>query len=1392
MPAFMQEGRQLLRVAFGLCLLIVGTTDAAAAFTDIGTNLPGLSQGWLAWGDYNNDGRLDLIAAGMDGGYNNQTLLCSNVGDGTFVIVSNSLPAVSYTPVRWGDYDNDGRLDLLIGGGVYHNDGHGAFSLAFSLPDVNGAPTAWGDFNNDGRLDVVATDSNGLTMVYWNTGTNFVASGQSLFVGLVPFGCTVVADFDNDGWQDLLLCHYTGSYLFHNNGDGTFSYVGQLFPAINVGAAVLADYDGDGKVDLFLTGSGQATLYRNLGTNTFVNAGNPLSGMASSTAAWGDFDSDGRPDLWVSGSPTNGPTVTRLFRNTPAGFVDSGITLPAVYYPSVAWGDFNNDGTLDAAFFGWGAHGPESHIYRNDGAPSNAPPAAPTGLTAVQSNDLVVLSWQAATDSNQTNSHTYNVRIGTAPGGIDVVSPMADPATGWRLLPERGNAGERLFAIYKLPKGTNYYWSVQAIDNGFAGGPFAAEGSFYMDLAPVISAIPDQTIQFSTSTLPLPFTIGDYETPPDQLLLSAASGNTNLLPVAGIVFGRAGSNCTVTLTPAPLNVGTSLVTLVVSDPQGRTASNSFVLSVTNAAPTISQSPNLRLRPNAVVPPVPFQIGDVETPATGLVVTWTLSNSNLVQSPMVTGSDSNRVLSLTLSPDQRGKCLVSLVVHDLVGATATNAFTLEVADFDLQTNGLPNVMQGGVEWGDYDNDGRLDVLIWGNLPGVGAICRIYHNDGSQFTDIGAGLPGINDGIARWGDYDNDGYLDVLVAGSAGQRVYHNNHDGTFTNINATIGTGRGVIGDWVDYNNDGRLDIFLSSSTGTHLYRNDGNGTFTESGIVFPATSGGAAAWGDYDGDGDLDLALSGIVQGPGKEPPLTAIYRNDGNGLFTQISSFTQTNQFLQGVGNGSLAWGDYDQDGRLDLLLTGISSNSNLTRLYHNEGNDTFSLGPTNLASVTLGAGVWGDFENDGNLDIFLAGQASGLAGRVAVIYRNDGVGNFTDTGEPLPGVSYAAAAWGDFDGDGRLDLLYCGTTNGASSGAGTFLYRNAGTHTNTPPLAPTGLTLLPNQVLSWNPGSDLETTNPAGLTYNLRIGTTPGGSDVLAPDADPATGRRRVAQPGNVGPAARWQANLPPGTYYWSVQTIDTALAGSAFAPEQIFSFTNYPPTAALWSATTPEDSSLVLLPITLTNAAGQTFTFTLLTGPSHGTISNGLNGAFFYQPDTNFFGNDAFQYQVSAGGSNLPPVLAVITVTPVPDVTQVLLAIRPLAGSQFELRLTGEPYQDYEFQVSADLIVWSMLTRLQAPPSGVILLTNTFGAAPCFFRAQAVDYIPPTLMNPVVAGGGFQFILSGATPGRTNIVQISSDLLSWSTLSTNLAISNRITVLDPSALAAPRRFYRAFEMP
>ncbi len=152
-------------------------------------------------------------------------------------------------------------------------------------------------------------------------------------------------------------------------------------------------------------------------------------------------------------------------------------------------------------------------------------------------------------------------------------------------------------------------------------------------------------------------------------------------------------------------------------------------------------------------------------------------------------------------------------------------------------GLPAVSASSVAWGDYDNDGRLDILLTGYSSSLGNIARVYHNDGGgSFTAINAGLPGVYQGSVAWGDYDNDGKLDILLSGYSSAygniaRVYHNDGGGSFSDVNAGLpGVNNSSVA-WGDYDNDGRLDILLagSSSTGNiaRVYRNNGNGSFSD-------------------------------------------------------------------------------------------------------------------------------------------------------------------------------------------------------------------------------------------------------------------------------------------------------------------------------------------------------------------------------------------------------------------------------------------------------------------------------------------------------------------------------------------------------------------------------------
>jgi len=243
----------------------------------------------------------------------------------------------------------------------------------------------------------------------------------------------------------------------------------------------------------------------------------------------------------------------------------------------------------------------------------------------------------------------------------------------------------------------------------------------------------------------------------------------------------------------------------------------------------------------------------------------------------------------------------------------------------------------------------------------------------------------------------------------------------------------------------------------------------------------------------------------------------------------------------------DFDNDGRLDFLLEGLSGNTFVSELWQNTGNGFTRVPIPGLPGIANGSLAWGDFDNDGRSDFLITGLTNGVI-KVSQIWLNSG-GGFTNLPIPgLPGNFNNSLAVGDFDNDNRLDFLVAGTTDGDFV---SQLWRNTTLVGNAPPAAPGGLssTVSGDTVtLRWNPLAD-DHTPAAGLSYNIRVGTTPGGSDIVSAPAL-ANGKLLMPQMGAARNGLAVLHQLRPGqTYYWSVQAVDSGFAGSAFVPEQQF---------------------------------------------------------------------------------------------------------------------------------------------------------------------------------------------------------------------------------------------------
>ncbi|MBA4057194.1 MAG: hypothetical protein C0490_20950, partial [Marivirga sp.] len=345
---------------------------------------------------------------------------------------------------------------------------------------------------------------------------------------------------------------------------------------------------------------------------------------------------------------------------------------------------------------------------------------------------------------------------------------------------------------------------------------------------------------------------------------------------------------------------------------------------------------------------------------------------------------------------------------------------------------------------------------------------YENVDGSFKEKTTVLPDIINGSFATGDYDNDGDPDVLLSGMSGtsiSKLYKNNGNFSFSLVYSFPGLVNATMS-WIDLDNDNDLDFLLAGtnsgdqSTKTYVYENKAGAFVLLSNTNLPTCTQCSMDWADSNGDGKIDLLISGLGDLPHTE---TALYLNNGDKTFTKGQS-----SVLKDLFNGDVGWGDFDNDEDMDALISGFSNDGLAYALVYENNNGVLKertdIDITGVAENWYGGTAWADFNNDGYLDILVTGR--GISQTVVSynfkVFLNGGQGKFTEAFDAtFPGMNESSVDYGDYDGDGDLDISFLGIT---SMKVVTGVYENKfdeihPPNTNTPPTFTISETIVANE---------------------------------------------------------------------------------------------------------------------------------------------------------------------------------------------------------------------------------------------------------------------------------------------------------------------------------------------
>lgn len=1001
------------------------------------------------WADYDSDGFEDVMTMGFNTTYRGNFLYKNN-GNGTFTrLPANKFEFSTGRAAAWGDYNNDGRPDVFLPeftssdstdgySSVYKNLGNGNFQRIQIGAFIRTG--TWIDFNGDGMLDL-AISRPGAISVFLNLGNDLFSPRVDVAQADTQWS-PVWFDLDNDRDWDLIVPGFndTQNRLFRNNGNGTLTEMTtsiintDTFSGTARGVSV-ADIDNDGDLDLFatVTGTGvdaDGVFYLNDGQGNFskqlaltVTGEQVRNGRGS---AFADVNNDGWVDLLtVQGNPAG---LSTYLNNGNGTFTrNAGQTFRGTdSFSGVNLTDYNNDGRVDVFITNFQNTQPYG-LHRNLNTANNWLQINLRGVVSsrdalgarvsVKSNGR----WQtfqklSANGFGNQDLRTLQFGLGTAtqadsirvvwPSGYQTV--LTNVAGNQRTQIDEPNLlrddSTALVAVYNALGGANWTnktnwltgrlrtWYGVRVKDGRVNSLQLPENLLTGQFPVALTLLEGlDTLELATNAITgsWPANIGNLR----ELRHLGLANNQIRGPLPVSIFGITGLQ-SLDLAGVPIN-------------------SAFPAQITQ----LTQLKFLFLDGCKLTGAVPAGITALSS------LEWVgISNNRLEDLPDLTSLPDLSQLDVSRNnldfvdirpnlsvpnfqyvPQNSFPIEQIAPVYRRIGQAFSQTFTLPGANnvFQWKKNGTDIAGQttSTLAISNFQSSDAGSYTLTVTDPAVPGLTLTSHPvvvtvladdvfewaSAGDLTEIGFNSDPTQSRFqfygGAWGDLNNDGFDELFLGGLSSltrNYLYKNNGDGTFTrlpdnqyrfNLNRVSAFG--------DFDNDGKTDIFSpdyfsSDSTDgiANLYRNSGNFQFTTTNFSMPS-SNAAAAWADFDNDGDIDLVSSGI-------------FRNDGGGNFVRLADLPSSNDW-------HFTWIDYDLDGDMDLFFPQAITNINQRQLYRNNGDGTFALQTGNLIMTDAGLstrhGAWADIDNDGDPDLYAVNSGS----LENSFFINNGVGEFS-----------------------------------------------------------------------------------------------------------------------------------------------------------------------------------------------------------------------------------------------------------------------------------------------------------------------------------------------------------------------------------------------------------------